>query len=302
MLRPLGSEDGPLTGPSMGPSTGLSRRRPRVFEEKVEGFKEKARGLLRTQQRLDSVSVLGEGWQFPCGCKVAKKAKIKASGCYKGYMLLRRLPCYRDGCHIVGRLLQRLHAVVKVATEVDGCYRGCHIGPTDGATDCAKRGTYQAPMVTKEVAKILPKPQRYKSCENILSVASLLDFKDSRDDEEDNKELSKALTVKNKGPLPLKPKNGMKDKVSSDDNEWWKKPILLPSDSGSQGNMTGVKSYLHNMWNNQDLKWCLEDDSTCTTEGYGSTIKCNGKNFTRLSEKRGNNLQLQHRIEMICPR
>ncbi|GKE31770.1 hypothetical protein Tco_1451092 [Tanacetum coccineum] len=51
MLRPLGSEEGPSTGPStgpsMGPSTGPSRRRP-------GGFNEKARGLLRTQQRLDS--------------------------------------------------------------------------------------------------------------------------------------------------------------------------------------------------------------------------------------------------------
>ncbi|GKG37427.1 hypothetical protein Tco_0447600, partial [Tanacetum coccineum] len=33
-----------------------------AFEEKARGFEEKAEGLLRTQQRLDSVSVLGEGW------------------------------------------------------------------------------------------------------------------------------------------------------------------------------------------------------------------------------------------------
>ncbi|GKC57235.1 zinc finger, CCHC-type containing protein [Tanacetum coccineum] len=38
---------GDSTGPSMGSSTGPSRRRP-------GGFNEKARGLLRTQQRLDS--------------------------------------------------------------------------------------------------------------------------------------------------------------------------------------------------------------------------------------------------------
>ncbi|GKE51910.1 hypothetical protein Tco_1487066 [Tanacetum coccineum] len=35
---------------------------------------------------------------------------------------------YREGCHIVGKLLQRLHDVAKAATEVDGYYRGCHIG------------------------------------------------------------------------------------------------------------------------------------------------------------------------------
>ncbi|GJX99454.1 hypothetical protein Tco_0356473 [Tanacetum coccineum] len=62
MLQPLGSEEGPFTGPSTwpstGPSTGPSRRRS-------GGFKEKAGGLLRTQQWLDAVSVLGEGWPFP---------------------------------------------------------------------------------------------------------------------------------------------------------------------------------------------------------------------------------------------
>ncbi|GKE68651.1 hypothetical protein Tco_1526723 [Tanacetum coccineum] len=56
-----------LDGPSTGPSTGPSRRRPGGFKEKDEGFKEKTGGLLRTQQRLDSVSVLGEDWRFPYG-------------------------------------------------------------------------------------------------------------------------------------------------------------------------------------------------------------------------------------------
>nr|GEV99630.1 hypothetical protein [Tanacetum cinerariifolium] len=69
MLPPIGFKlvDGPWRwrGPSRrgglrGEGRGSSRRSPRVFEEKV-------RGLLRTQQRLDSVNVLGEGWQFPCG-------------------------------------------------------------------------------------------------------------------------------------------------------------------------------------------------------------------------------------------
>ncbi|GKC54138.1 hypothetical protein Tco_1076883 [Tanacetum coccineum] len=60
------------------------------------------------------------------GCTAAKKATTEASGYYKGY---------REGCHIVGRLLQRLHAIVKVATEVDGCYGGCHIGFCEGCNE-----------------------------------------------------------------------------------------------------------------------------------------------------------------------
>ncbi|GJU92148.1 hypothetical protein Tco_1304571 [Tanacetum coccineum] len=64
MLRPLGFEEGPFMGPSTGPSTGPSIRSSR---RRLGGFEEKARGLLRTQQRLDSVSVLCEGWRFPCG-------------------------------------------------------------------------------------------------------------------------------------------------------------------------------------------------------------------------------------------
>ncbi|GKG40507.1 hypothetical protein Tco_0467284, partial [Tanacetum coccineum] len=57
----MGPLTGPSTGPSMGPSTGSSRRRPGGFEEKARGLRREGRGLLRTQQRLDSVSVLGEG-------------------------------------------------------------------------------------------------------------------------------------------------------------------------------------------------------------------------------------------------
>ncbi|GJY66394.1 hypothetical protein Tco_0468632, partial [Tanacetum coccineum] len=42
---------------------------------------------------------------------------------------------YREGCHIVSKLLQRFHAIVKAATEVDGYYRGCHIGFCEGCNE-----------------------------------------------------------------------------------------------------------------------------------------------------------------------
>ncbi|GJV65562.1 retrovirus-related pol polyprotein from transposon TNT 1-94 [Tanacetum coccineum] len=46
--------------------------------------------------------------------------------------------------------------------------------------------------------------------------------------------------------------------------------------------MTGVKSYLHKYVEQSRPKVVFRDDSTCTTEGYGS-IKCNGIMFTKVA-------------------
>nr|GEY98684.1 retrovirus-related Pol polyprotein from transposon TNT 1-94 [Tanacetum cinerariifolium] len=73
---------------------------------------------------------------------------------------------------------------------------------------------------------------------------------------------------------------------SSNDN---RKPIWY-LDSGCSRHMTGVKSYLHKYMEQRGCKVVFGDDSTCTTEGYGS-IKCNGTIFNSNKE-----------IVMIAPR
>ncbi|GJS05526.1 retrovirus-related pol polyprotein from transposon TNT 1-94 [Tanacetum coccineum] len=55
-----------------------------------------------------------------------------------------------------------------------------------------------------------------------------------------------------------------------------------PTKSGCSRHMTGVKSYLHKYMEQPRPKVVFGDDSTCTTEGYGS-IKCNGIVFTKLA-------------------
>ncbi|GJS48073.1 hypothetical protein Tco_0598194 [Tanacetum coccineum] len=60
-----------------------------------------------------------------------------------------------------------------------------------------------------------------------------------------------------------------------------RKPIWY-LDSGCSRHMTGVKSYLHKYVEQSGPKVVFRDDSTCTTEGYGS-IKCNGIVFTKVA-------------------
>ncbi|GJS60435.1 retrovirus-related pol polyprotein from transposon TNT 1-94 [Tanacetum coccineum] len=60
-----------------------------------------------------------------------------------------------------------------------------------------------------------------------------------------------------------------------------RKPIWY-LDSGCSRHMTGVKSYMHKYVEQPGPKVVFGDDSTCTTEGYGS-IKCNGIVFTKNS-------------------
>ncbi|GJS66453.1 retrovirus-related pol polyprotein from transposon TNT 1-94 [Tanacetum coccineum] len=60
-----------------------------------------------------------------------------------------------------------------------------------------------------------------------------------------------------------------------------RKPIWY-LDSGCSSHMTSVKSYLHKYMEQPGPKVMFGDDSTCTTEGYGS-IKCNGIVFTKVA-------------------
>ncbi|GJV82100.1 retrovirus-related pol polyprotein from transposon TNT 1-94 [Tanacetum coccineum] len=55
-----------------------------------------------------------------------------------------------------------------------------------------------------------------------------------------------------------------------------------PTKSGCSRHMTGVKSYLHKYVEQPGPNVVFGDDSTCTTEGYGS-IKCNGIVFTKVA-------------------
>ncbi|GJZ46208.1 hypothetical protein Tco_0593804 [Tanacetum coccineum] len=60
-----------------------------------------------------------------------------------------------------------------------------------------------------------------------------------------------------------------------------RKPICY-LDSGCSRHMTGVKSYLYKYEEQPGAKVVFRDDSTCTTEGYGS-IKCNGLVFKKVA-------------------
>nr|GEY88466.1 hypothetical protein [Tanacetum cinerariifolium] len=80
------------------------------------------------------------------------------------------------------------------------------------------------------------------------------------------------------------------DKENARNSEWIKifmrkcdikKPIWY-LDGGCSRYMTGFKSYLHKYAEQPGPKVVFEDDSTCTTKGYGS-IKCNGIVFTMVA-------------------
>ncbi|GKF35424.1 retrovirus-related pol polyprotein from transposon TNT 1-94 [Tanacetum coccineum] len=79
-----------------------------------------------------------------------------------------------------------------------------------------------------------------------------------------------------------------------------RKPIWY-LDSGCSRHMNGVKSYLHKYIEQSGPKVEFGDDSTCTTEGYGS-IKCNGIVFTKFDEKRGTIFNSNREVIMITPR
>ncbi|GJW15149.1 retrovirus-related pol polyprotein from transposon TNT 1-94 [Tanacetum coccineum] len=79
-----------------------------------------------------------------------------------------------------------------------------------------------------------------------------------------------------------------------------RKPIWY-LDSRCSRHMTGVKSYLHKYVEQPGPKVVFGDDSTCTTEGYGS-IKCNGIVFTKFNEKRGTIFNSNKEVVMIALR
>ncbi|GJR94651.1 retrovirus-related pol polyprotein from transposon TNT 1-94 [Tanacetum coccineum] len=73
-----------------------------------------------------------------------------------------------------------------------------------------------------------------------------------------------------------------------------------PTKSRCLRHMIGVKSYLKKYMEQPGPKVVFGDDSTCTTEGYGS-IKCNGIIFTKFDEKRGTIFNSNKEIVMITP-
>ncbi|GJY26639.1 retrovirus-related pol polyprotein from transposon TNT 1-94 [Tanacetum coccineum] len=101
------------------------------------------------------------------------------------------------------------------------------------------------------------------------------------------------------------------------DIEWFRRGEELPAKKGkalksskaessnanrsktlTRRNMTGVKSYLHKYKEELGPKVVFGDDSTCTTEGYGS-IKCNGIVFTKVAFVNGLKYNLIS-ISQIC--
>ncbi|GJX28286.1 hypothetical protein Tco_0236365 [Tanacetum coccineum] len=77
------------------------------------------------------------------------------------------------------------------------------------------------------------------------------------------------------------------------DIEWFRRGEALQAKKAESSNatrsktptkrhMTGVKSYLHKYVEQSGLKVVFEDDSTCTTEGHGSS-KCNDIVFTKVA-------------------
>ncbi|GJY18265.1 hypothetical protein Tco_0389756 [Tanacetum coccineum] len=73
-----------------------------------------------------------------------------------------------------------------------------------------------------------------------------------------------------------------------------RKPIWF-LDSGCSRHMTGVKSYLHNMRNNQDLKWCLKMT-------LHAQLKVMALSNVMFDEKRGTIFNSNKEIVMIAPR
>ncbi|GJV97514.1 retrovirus-related pol polyprotein from transposon TNT 1-94 [Tanacetum coccineum] len=71
--------------------------------------------------------------------------------------------------------------------------------------------------------------------------------------------------------------------------------------SNANRSKTLTKSYLHKYVEQSRPKVVFGDDSTCTTEGYGS-IKCNGIVFTKFDEKRGTIFNSNKEVVMIALR
>nr|GEV87760.1 retrovirus-related Pol polyprotein from transposon TNT 1-94 [Tanacetum cinerariifolium] len=79
-----------------------------------------------------------------------------------------------------------------------------------------------------------------------------------------------------------------------------RKPIWYVN-SGCSRHMTCVKNYLHKYVKQSGPKVVFGDDSTCTTQGYGS-IKCNSIVFIKFDEKRGTIFNSNKVVLMIALR
>ncbi|GJR70270.1 retrovirus-related pol polyprotein from transposon TNT 1-94 [Tanacetum coccineum] len=122
----------------------------------------------------------------------------------------------------------------------------------------------------------------------------------------------KSVKIKDDPPLAIviKELNDLKLQISKTQSSYSrnnqrqqydiKKPIWY-LDSRCSRHITGVKSYLHKYVEQPRPKVMFGDDSTCTTEGYGS-IKCNDIVFTKFDEKRGTIFNSNKEVVMIALR
>ncbi|GJS95644.1 retrovirus-related pol polyprotein from transposon TNT 1-94 [Tanacetum coccineum] len=214
-------------------------------------------------------------------------------------------------------------------TECHKCGKKGHF-----ARDCWSKtsvSTYQSPFQPKPLSSPQHKPElrptkdfeaKYNKVKAKLALLS------------SSASASKASMVKNKG-LIAEAYEWDEEEVSSDDNEMVEVKVLMALaeendavskegarngewvkismrkcdirkpiwylDSRCSRHMTGVKSYLHKYVEQSGPKVVFGDDSTCTTEGYGS-IKCNGIVFTKFDKKRGTIFNSNKEVVMIAPR
>ncbi|GJZ13110.1 retrovirus-related pol polyprotein from transposon TNT 1-94 [Tanacetum coccineum] len=136
----------------------------------------------------------------------------------------------------------------------------------------------------------------------IMNESSSAPFKDRKSSSASKINLAlagKLKSVKIKDDLPLaivmKELNNLKLQFSKNQSSYSRntqpqqcdirKPIWY-LDSVCSRHMTGVKSYLYKYVEQPGPKIVFGDDSTCTTEGYGS-IKCNGIVFTKVAYVNG---------------
>ncbi|GJT43882.1 retrovirus-related pol polyprotein from transposon TNT 1-94 [Tanacetum coccineum] len=124
----------------------------------------------------------------------------------------------------------------------------------------------------------------------------------------------KSMKIEDDPPLAIvmKELNNLKLQISKNQSSYFRnnqpqqcdirKPIWY-LDSGCSRHMTGVKSYLHKYVERPRPKVVFGDDSTCTTEGYGSINQlCDAKYIIQFDEKRGTIFNSNKEVVMIAPR